>query len=283
MKIMITGSEGQLGKDLQQECQSRAIKYIASDLDVLDICDLKEVQHHVWMAHPTAIINCAAYNAVDQAESDFEKAKMVNGIGPKNLAIAAEEAGIPIIHFSTDFVFKGDKGSAYSISDKPEPISRYGQSKLLGEQQVQAVTNRFFIVRLSWVFGAGNMNFVKKVLEWAEKNDEIKIVDDQVSSPAYTVDLAPAILDLLETGSFGMYHLTNKGHCSRYEWAKLIVEKAGLDTKVLPAKSADFSEPAKRPEFSALDNFPIADLIGREMPTWQDATERFLQEIGAIK
>jgi len=236
MKIMITGSDGQLGKDLQKECQSRAIRFLASDVDVLDICDLKEVQEYVWMAHPTAIINCAAYNAVDQAETDFAKAKMVNGIGPKNLAIAAEEAGIPIIHFSTDFVFNGDKGSAYSITDQPNPISRYGQSKLLGEQLVQAVTNRFFVVRLSWVFGAGNMNFVKKVLEWAKKKDVIKIVDDQVSSPAYVVDLAPAILDLLETGSFGLYHLTNQGHCSRYEWAKLIVEKAGLDASVEPAR-----------------------------------------------
>ncbi len=283
MKIMITGANGQLGRDLVRECTRRDIAQVSSDLPRLDVCDLAAVREAVSAERPGALINCSAYNAVDKAESDFERARLVNAAGPGNLAIAAEEAGIPLMHFSTDFVFDGQKGEPYTIADEPRPISRYGESKLLGERAVMEACRRAYVVRLSWVFGSGNVNFVKKILEWAAGREVLRVVDDQISRPAYTVDLAPLILDLLESRAFGLYHLANSGICSRYEWACRIVELAGLSTRVEPAKSAEFETPANRPRFSALDLSRIESLLGREPPDWKDATQRFLVEIGADK
>ncbi|KUK80304.1 MAG: Putative dTDP-4-dehydrorhamnose reductase, partial [Mesotoga prima] len=210
MKLLITGANGQLGQDLQKECDRRGIEYIATDfiarsksrvargkndsydesqttsreqnedstnppirqpanlLTHLDITDLKSVRETVLRTEPDAIINCAAYNAVDKAEEDWKNAFLVNALGPKNLAIVASERGIPLMHFSTDYVFDGKKGSPYFVWDGPKPLSKYGQSKLYGEQLVSLFSNLSFIVRLSWVFGAGNTNFVKKILEWSK-------------------------------------------------------------------------------------------------------------------
>jgi dTDP-4-dehydrorhamnose reductase len=315
MRILITGANGQLGQDLQKECDRRKIEYIATDfiarstsrvasrisdsydelratsheqnpnlpicqsanlLTHLDITDIKSIRELVSSARPDAIINCAAYNAVDKAEEDWKNAFLVNAIGPKNLAITASESEIPLMHFSTDYVFDGKKGSPYFVWDRPTPLSNYGQSKLYGERLVSLFTNRCFVVRLSWVFGAGNTNFVKKILEWSKEKDELKVVDDQISSPSYTVDLSRAIIDLLETGNYGIYHMTNTGHCSRYEWAKYILELTGWKGKMIPVKSAEFKTPAQRPELSALDGFPLKETIGYELPDWKDATERFI-------
>ncbi|WP_292593055.1 dTDP-4-dehydrorhamnose reductase [Mesotoga sp. UBA5825] len=245
----------------------------------LDITDLKSVREAVLRTTPDAIINCAAYNAVDKAEDDWKNAFLVNSIGPKNLAIAASEHGIPLMHFSTDYVFDGKKGSPYFVWDEPKPLSKYGQSKLYGEQLVWLFTKRYFIVRLSWVFGVGNTNFVKKILEWSKEKDELKVVDDQISSPAYTVDLSKAILDLLSTECYGIYHMANTGYCSRYDWAKYILELSGWKGRLIPAKSSEFKTAAQRPEFSAMDTFPLEETIGYELPNWRDATERFLKEL----
>ena len=309
MRILITGANGQLGQDLQKECDRRCIDYVATDfiargisdsydelratghepnsnlpncksanqLCHLDITDFKSVREAVLRTKPDAIINCAAYNAVDKAEDDWKNAFLVNSIGPKNLAIAASEHGIPLMHFSTDYVFDGKKGDPYLVWDEPKPLSKYGQSKLYGEQLVSLFTNRCFIVRLSWVFGVGNTNFVKKILEWSKEKDELKVVDDQISSPAYTVDLSKAILDLLSTECYGIYHMANSGYCSRYEWAKYILELSGWNGKLIPAKSAEFKTPAERPGFSAMDSFPLEETIGYELPHWREATEQFVE------
>jgi len=278
MKIMITGAQGQLGRAIHQECLSRQIECAAFARSALDISDLAAVQVAVYGVFPNVIINCAAYNDVDRAENDFHDACLINGIGPKNLAIAAEELKISVMHFSTDFVFDGQKTEPYHIADTPKPVNRYGQSKLLGEQLLQSVTNNFFLVRLSWVFGDGD-NFVKKVLHWISGGEELHVVDDQVSCPSYTVDLAPALLDLLDTGAYGLYHLSNGGVCSRYDWARHIVKTAGSDVRVLPVHSNEFPVLSARPSFSAMDSWPIPLLLGRKMPTWQDATERFLYQL----
>jgi len=301
MKILITGANGQLGQDLQKECDRRRIEYVASDyiagpdsinpqilstankLLHLDITDLRAVREITDQTKPDAIINCAAYNAVDKAEEDWKNAFSVNAIGPKNLAITASKRGIPIMHFSTDYVFDGKKGSPYFVWDKPNPLSKYGESKLYGERLVSLFSNRCFVVRLSWVFGAGNTNFVKKILEWSKEKDELKVVDDQISSPSYTVDLSGAIIDLLETGNYGIYHMTNTGYCSRYEWAKYILELTGWKGKIIPAESTEFKTAAQRPEFSALDGFPLKETIGYELPDWKDATERFLKELEGMR
>ena len=168
--------------------------------------------------------------------------------GVDNALDACEEAGIPLMHFSTDFVFAGDKGSPYTIADEPAPLGAYARSKLLGERMVAGLCRRHFVVRLSWVFGdSGEVNFPRKVLGWAKDREVIRVVDDQVSRPAYTPDLVPPLWKLLKSGAFGLYHLANEGICSRFEWASHLVRSAGLGTTVQPARTADFSEAARRP------------------------------------
>ena len=283
MKLLITGSNGQLGQDLQKACRTRRIDFCAGDVEEFDITDLELIREVVRRERPTAVVNCAAYNAVDRAETEFEAARRINALGPENLAIAAEEAGVPIMHFSTDFVFDGTKKAPYLVDDRPNPISRYGESKLQGERAVASHATRFFIVRLSWVFGIAGINFPKKVLEWAQNRSAIKVVTDQVSCPSYTVDLVGPILDLLRLGAFGTYHLTNQGHCSRFEWARFVIGRARPEVAVEPAGADEFETTARRPAFSALDPAPLDEVLGRLPPDWQNATERFLKEMGVIR
>ncbi len=248
----------------------------------LDITDLHTVPKIVAETKPDAIINCAAYNAVDKAEEDWRNAFLVNSFGPRNLAIISEELKIPLMHFSTDAVFDGTKGSSYMIWDRPNPLSKYGQSKLFGETLVSQYSTRSFIVRLSWVFGKGNVNFVKKVIQWAEGTLELKGAYDQTSCPSYTIDLAKAILDLLSTGAYGLYHMTNSGFASRYEWAGEILRLSGWAGTVLPASSSEFESAAQRPKFSAMDCFPLRETIGYDMPHWKDGLKRFMKELGKL-
>ncbi len=283
MKLLITGSKGQLGQDLQKACRTRRIDFCAGDVEEFDITDLQRMREVVRAERPTAVVNCAAYNAVDRAETDFQNACRINAEGPKNLAMVAEEAGVPVMHFSTDFVFDGTKGSPYLVDDHPNPISRYGESKLMGEQAVRSNASRVFIVRLSWVFGTAGINFPKKVLEWAQNRRELRVVSDLVSCPAYTADLTGPILDLLRRGAYGLYHLTNQGHCSRYEWARFILQRARPEVAVEPAGSDEFETAARRPAFSALDPAPLDDVLGYLPPDWQNATERFLKEMGVTR
>ena len=286
MKILLTGAQGQLGLDFQKLFQRNNISYLATDVRELNISNLSAVRECIQLYVPTAIINCAAYNAVDKAQEDYEGACLVNGIGPRNLALASEDSGIPLVHFSSDYVFDGNHDHPYTIADHPNPINRYGQSKHLGERLVESVSRRFFIVRLSWLFGIGNdaiatATFPKKILEWSKSKRQLKVVTDQVSCPSYTVDIAQATLPLIRSGAYGLYHLTNQGYCSRFDWARFILQQVKSSTEVVPATEVDFPTPAKRPRFSAMDSFPIKDTVGMLPPTWEDATQRFLKELGA--
>jgi dTDP-4-dehydrorhamnose reductase len=284
-KIMITGCQGQLGLALTEECLHRGTRPITLSRKELDITRLDSVRECIRFHKPAAVLNCAAFNEVDRAEDDEYSAILINGIGPRNLAISAQENNAVIMHFSSDFVFDGTKRQPYSIDDLPNPISRYGYTKLMGEGEVRSLANRHFVVRLSWVFGpgSGKTNFVSKVFALAKANAKIKMVSDQLSIPSFTGDLAPALIDLLNSRAYGLYHLASTGHCSRYEWTKAIVEACRLDVDVEPIPSASFSSLAKRPTFSALDSFPMEAIIGRKLPEWKDATMRYLKEIGAIK
>lgn len=283
MKVLLTGARGQLGQDFQRLFAQKGIGCVATDLAELDITCLPAVREISRAETPSVIINCSAYNAVDRAETDFDQACLVNALGPKNLAIAAEEIGAACLHFSTDYVFDGEKGAPYQVTDEPRPVNRYGESKLLGERWVTQTAQRCFVVRLSWVFGQGNDNFVKKILKWSQTKQELKVVTDQVSRPAYTTDVAACSWELVLTGAYGLYHLANTGSCSRHEWAVTILRKAGRSTAVLPATEKDFPTPARRPKYSVLDLFPLSQVIDREPPHWQEATERFLIEEGILK
>ncbi len=282
MNILITGVHGQLGRDVYDLCRRNGHDVIALRHEDLDITRYDEVIDEIKAIKPDFIINCAAYNAVDLAEREWEKAYFVNGIGPKNLSLAANEVNAVLVHYSTDYVFNGKSFRPYTIVDHPDPINRYGESKLLGEQMVCRHATHYYLVRVSWVFGLGNINFVKKVLEWSDKSDTITIVTDQTASPTYTHDLAKATLDLMQTDQYGLYHCTNTGHCSRFEFAAYILEQVGWTGNLNPGKSSDFQTPANRPGFSVLDNFGLKEVVGYNLPSWQDATKRFLHELGRI-
>ena len=282
MKVLVTGSRGQLGQDIVNQCTIRRIECIAASSKTLDINDQKSVSGMVKTHQPDIIFNCAAYNAVDQAESEWKKAFSVNGLGVKHLALAANENGSVLVHYSTDYVFDGNSKRPYTIVDTPHPVSRYGESKLLGEKSVRDLCEHYFLIRTSWVFGKGNPNFVRKVLDWSTEKSEIAVVDDQVSSPTYTVDLAKATLDLVSTRSFGLYHISNAGSCPRHDWAQYILEKSGWTGKLVKVKSSVFKTPARRPAYSVLDNFGTDETLGYTLPAWQDATSRYLKETGVI-
>ena len=280
MNFLITGSNGQLAKEILRELDKRGISFDAFDHKSLDITDLKSVREVIKLKRPDVVINCAAYNAVDKAEEDWQNAYLVNGIGPRNLAIACEENNIALVHYSTDYVFDGLKKSPYTIADDPNPINQYGKSKLLGERFVQSLSRRYFLIRVSWVFGKGNeTNFAKKVIEWSSKNNVIRVVDDQISSPTYAVDLAKATLDLVKTGAYGLYHITSPQPCSRYEWAKYILELIGWKGTLIPVKSDEFKTPAKRPGYSFMDSFPVMETIGYNLAEWKDETKRMIEEL----
>jgi dTDP-4-dehydrorhamnose reductase len=280
MKVLVTGAGGQLGREFTSLCHRKGIDYRSHTSQELDITNRKNVNTLVAAASPDIIINCASYNAVDRAEIEWKKAFQVNGIGVKNLALAANENNAVLVHYSTDYVFNGRISRPYTLADPPDPISRYGQSKLLGEQMATHHADRYYLIRTSWVFGNGPSNFVNKILEWSKDKTELSVVDDQISSPSSTADLAPATLDLLSTHSYGLYHMTNSGSCSRFEWAEYVLGQAGWKGKLLPAKSGDFKTAAERPAYSVLDNFGTEEIIGYTLPHWQDATARFLKEIG---
>jgi len=282
MKVLITGARGQLGQDMSKVYTAAGHEVIACGSQELDITRFEDTMKMIQDVRPDLIINCAAYNAVDQAETDYEQAFRVNGFGPKNLALAASAVHATLVHFSTDYVFSGEKRDKYTLVDTPDPISRYGESKLLGEQMVTRHGDEYFLIRVSWVFGAGNTNFVKKVLEWSEKNNVVTVVDDQISSPTYTRDLAQATLDLVQSGQFGLFHITNAGFCSRYDWASYILSQTGWTGTLNRGKSSDFKTPATRPPYSVLDNLGTKEAVGYDLPSWQDATRRFLHEIGRI-
>jgi len=282
MKILITGANGQLGQDIQKVCQQNSIEYIAADSRTLDISHDSEVQDFVKNNPMDAIINCAAYNAVDLAETEWKKAYRVNGLDVRNLAIAANSVDALLVHFSTDYVFDGVTRIPYTIADPPNPISRYGMSKLLGETMARDIADRFILIRTSWVFGKGNENFSKKILRWSENKTELKVVDDQIASPTYTSDLAKATLDVINKKSRGIYHITNSNYCSRYEWAEYILTKIGWNGKILRGSSDEFNSAARRPAFSVLDNFGTPEILGYSLPDWKDATERFFKELEGV-
>lgn len=279
MQILITGAGGQLGQDIRLACEKKGIPVIAADSRMLDITDSPAVRTFL-RSHPCdVVINCAAYNAVDQAESDWRTAFRVNGLGVRNLACAVNECRGILVHYSTDFVFDGERRRPYTIADAPAPVNRYGESKLLGERFVRDISDRFYLIRVSWVFGKGNVNFARKVIDWGKEHKDLRIVDDQVSSPTYTVDLAAATLDLIDSDLFGLYHITNHGYCSRFTWASAILDSIGWDGTITRASSDEFSLPARRPRCSVLDNLGTRETLGYDLPDWRDATARYIREL----
>lgn len=281
MRVMVTGSKGQLGFDLARVIMESHDTF-ALDREQLDVCDASLVMTKVQEISPDIIIHAAAYTKVDEAEQEPNMAFRTNSIGPRNIAIAAAVCGAKLVYISTDYVFDGKKREPYCESDCPNPINVYGISKYAGELFVQSLHNRVFIVRTSWLYG-GNLgdHFVCKIVLAAKQCQQIKVVMDEVGSPTYTLDLALFISRLMTTEQYGIYHASNQGSCSRYEFAIAILQEAGLDkVTVHPITTDQYRLPALRPKYSILDHQAIRSNGLVDLPSWRDALTRYMKTKG---
>ena len=276
--VAVTGSGGLLGREVVRVFQ-KEYDVIELPHNRLDISDLGQVREVLLNNSPDMVVNCAAYAAVDKAEEDIEKVNLINGLGVRNLALVCRELGIPLVHISTDYVFSGEKEEPWGIFDRREPVNAYGYSKYLGERYLETISPQYYLVRTSWLFGSGGPNFVASILNAASKQPELRVVNDQVGCPTYAVHLTEGILELVKTGAFGVYHITNQGGVSWYELARFIIQEAGLDVAIVPVSSAEFPRLARRPRNSILNLFPLRETIGRLLPPWQDAMSDYLQDL----
>jgi len=278
MKILVTGANGQLGTELVHQLERMDVTLFPYTKNDLDITDLKKAQKIVREIHPDIIINAAAFTNVDRAETEKELAFSINSIGQRNLAVAAEEIDAKICYISTDYVFDGNAVEPYKEYSLVNPIGVYGDTKYAGEQLTQSLNSKYFIVRTAWVYGEYGNNFVKTMLKLATEKSEIGVVHDQIGSPTYTVDLAEFIIELVQTNKYGIYHCTNSGSCSWYEFAKAIFEEADIDINVIPLTSDQFPRPAKRPNYSVLENMALQVNDFSPRRHWRDALNTFIQK-----
>ena len=295
MKIVITGANGQLGKELQKIIRTgkaeigeisksvASAEVFAADVDVLDITNLNNVRAYLNDIKPDVVINCAAFTNVDGCESSKDLAFKVNALGPRNLAIASELIGAKLVQVSTDYVFPGVGTSPLRECDATNPVSTYGTTKLLGEEYVRDFSSKYYIVRTAWLYGYVGKNFVYTMINLAKKLDKITVVDDQRGNPTHANDLAYHILKLIKTEEYGVYHCTGKGECSWYDFASKIIGMTGENCEVKPCTSEEYAKmnpaSASRPEYSSLDNMMLRCTVGDEMRDWQDAIEKFMNKV----
>lgn len=280
-KIIITGCNGQLGREMNRLYAGNTdIELVNTDVDELDITSIDAVMKLAKEVNPYAIINCAAYTAVDACETNQDIAFKVNTIGPRNLAIAARETGAKLLHVSTDYVFDGTKETPYYESDPICPQSVYGSTKAEAEKMVQQMADRYFILRTAWLYGDGK-NFAKTMLRLAETNDTVKVVGDQYGTPTSAYELAKGIDSLLFTDNYGLFHATCEGSCNWAEFATEIFRLAGKDTKVQAITTAEYGAPANRPAHSVLENYMFKMTNGYLFADWHDAIEKYLKELNA--
>lgn len=291
MKILITGSKGQLGTELQDIIKkgkgeigpiSEEIKnyeVIAVDVDELDITNLDQVKKVLTLYKPNVVINCAAATNVDGCETNKDLAFKINALGPKNLAIVSEEIGAKLVQVSTDYVFSGVGEEPLKEYDLTAPYSVYGKTKLLGENYVKEFSSKYFIVRTAWLYGYVGHNFVYTMLRLGKEKEALNVVNDQKGNPTHANDLAYHIIKLMHTEHYGIYHCTGEEECTWYDFAKEIMALGNRDCKVNPCTSDEYKTPAKRPEYSSLDNMMLRNTIGNEMRPWRDALKAFMDNI----
>lgn len=278
MKLLVTGVKGQLGHDIVNECKKRNIEAIGVDVEEMDITDSKEVEEIIKSGNYDAIVHCAAWTAVDKAEDEVEACTKVNVDGTKNIAKVCKELDIPMMYFSTDYVFDGQGDHPWNEYDKRNPLNVYGQTKYEGELAVEAL-EKHFIVRIAWVFGVNGNNFIKTMLRLGKERGAVSVVNDQIGSPTYTYDLSKLAVDMILTDKYGTYHATNEGLCSWYDFACEIFKQAKLDVEVTPVDSNAFPAKAKRPSNSRMSKEMLDKNGFKRLPTWQDALGRYLEKI----
>ena len=301
MKVFVTGVNGQLGHDVMNELYKRGYEATGSDIAdtyvgindfspvttmpyvKLDITDTDEVNRVISRLEPDVVIHCAAWTAVDMAEDDdkVELVRNVNAHGTENIAKACKNIDAKMVYISTDYVFDGQGTTPWSPDCKDyKPLNVYGQTKLEGELAVSSILNKYFIVRIAWVFGLNGKNFIKTMINVGKSHDEVRVVNDQIGTPTYTLDLSRLLVDMIETEKYGYYHVTNEGgYISWYDFTKEIYKQYGLDTKVIPVTTEEYGlSKAKRPFNSRLDKSKLIENGFKPLPTWQDALRRYLEE-----
>lgn len=279
MKVLVTGVKGQLGYDVVNELKKRGIEAVGVDIQEMDITDAAGVDSVIRAAAPDAVIHCAAYTAVDAAEENAEACRKVNADGPRNIAKVCKDLDIKMIYISTDYVFDGQGERPWEPDDKQNPKSVYGQTKYEGELAVQEYLDKYFIVRIAWVFGINGKNFVKIMLRLAENHDTITVVNDQFGSPTYTYDLAKLLADMVQTEKYGIYHATNEGFCSWYDFACAIFKETGVKVNVVPVTSAEYGAKANRPMNSRMSKEKLTENGFERLPPWEDALKRYIAEL----
>jgi len=284
MNFLIIGNRGQLGTDFERYCKAESHRVYGADLPEVDILDPASLRAHRDQHRPDIIVNCSAYTNVDSCETEKETAMKINAEGVKNLAQCAEEGSIPLIHFSTDYVFDGSHETPYEESAEPNPNTVYGQSKLAGENNVRTYCSNYYIIRIAWLYGMYGGNFVKTMtrvgLQAARKQTPVKVVDDQRGSPTWTVDICKQVLALVNTGAYGIYHCTSEGDCTWYEFTRYIYDHFQITASLLPCSTSEYPRPAPRPPYSVLENSQLKQLGINTMPHWKSAFDTFFQKHG---
>lgn len=285
MKVLVTGVNGQLGHDVVNELTKRGHNAVGVDIDEMDITDKKCVDDVIGKTNPDAVIHCAAWTAVDLAEEaeNIDTVRAVNAYGTKYIAQSCRALDCKMIYISTDYVFDGQGNEPWQADCKDyAPLNVYGQTKLEGELAVAGTLDKYFIVRIAWVFGVNGKNFIKTMLNVGKTHDTVTVVNDQIGTPTYTYDLARLLVDMIETEKYGYYHATNEGgYISWFDFAKEIYAQAGYSTQVKPVSTAQYGiSKAKRPFNSRLDKSKLLQNGFTPLPTWQDALARYLKEIG---
>lgn len=279
MRFLVTGVKGQLGHDVMEELALRGHEGVGVDVEEMDITDAQTVDRVIRQAQADGVIHCAAYTAVDAAEDEPEVCMKVNAQGTENIARVCQELDLPMMYISTDYVFDGEGERPWEPQDPCDPLNVYGKSKYLGEVAVQKYLEKYYIVRIAWVFGTNGKNFIKAMLNKAKTTDKVTVVNDQVGSPTYTRDLAVLVVDMMETDRYGIYHATNEGICTWYEFACEIFAQAGIAMEVAPISADEYPAKAKRPHNSRMDKSRLDEEGFRRLPPWQDALKRYLEII----
>ncbi len=286
MRVLVTGCKGQLGYDVVKELQKRGDTPIAADIEEMDITDAKAVNKFIMESNVDAVIHCAAYTAVDNAEDNIELCRKINRDGTQNIADTCKKLGIKMIYISTDYVFNGEGTEPWKPDEKREPLNIYGQTKYEGELAVENTLDKYFIVRISWVFGLNGKNFVRTMLNLGKNHNKLTVVDDQIGTPTYTPDLACLLIDMIKSDKYGYYHATNEGgYISWYDFACEIINQAAeyddtyKNVKVSPVSSDNFPTKAKRPSNSRMSKDKLGKSGFKRLPDWQDALYRYIKEL----
>lgn len=283
MRVLVTGAKGQLGTDVMEQLNANNIEAVGIDREELDIVDKKACEEFFEKANAEkridAVIHCAAYTAVDKAEDEQELSYNINALGTENIALACKKFDMKLMYISTDYVFNGQGERPWEPDDEREPLNVYGKTKYEGELFVEKLSDKYFIVRIAWVFGIAGHNFIKTMLKLAKERDSLTVVDDQIGSPTYTADLSKLLVSMIQTDKYGRYHATNEGYCSWYEFAKEIFKVAGVDIDVKPVDSSAYPAKAKRPANSRMEKSKLDEMGFKRLPSWQDATRRYIEEL----